>query len=161
MTVMVSVIWFGQFFLAGLPMIFVGGLAGLGALGAVGAYLVFPHVASRVRPVPGSGIGRHLSGRPRPGGLRQRRPARHRPGRGYGEGRICRTPMRTSSSRSPARNSAVIACLLIVALFAFVVLRGFAKLLSGTEPVRPAGGGRTADPGRPAGADQHGVSPSA
>ncbi|MCR9073731.1 MAG: putative lipid II flippase FtsW [Alphaproteobacteria bacterium] len=129
MTVMVSVIWFGQFFLAGLPMIFVGGLAGLGAIGAVGAYLVFPHVASRVHRFldPASGdtyqVDRSLEAFVNGGLL----------GTGPGEG--------TVKAYLPDAHADFIfsvageefgglACLLIIALYAFVVLRGYAKLLS-------------------------------
>ena len=132
MTVMVSVIWFGQFFLAGLPMIFVGGLAGLGALGAVGAYLVFPHVASRVHRFldPASGdtyqVDRSLEAFVNGGLL----------GTGPGEG--------TVKAYLPDAHADFIfsvageefgglACLLIIALYAFVVLRGYAKLLSETS----------------------------
>ena len=37
--------------------------------------------------------------------------------------------MPISSSPSPARSSALVVCVLIVALFAFIVLRGFSRLL--------------------------------
>jgi cell division protein FtsW len=48
MTVVVSAVWFGQFFLAGLPMMWVAGFLILGLLGAGGAYFALPHVASRI-----------------------------------------------------------------------------------------------------------------
>ena len=48
MAVIVSVVWFTQFFLAGLPLIWVGVFVAMGILGGVSAYLFFPHVASRV-----------------------------------------------------------------------------------------------------------------
>lgn len=132
MTVMVSAIWFGQFFLAGLPMVFVGILAGLGAVGAVGAYLVFPHVASRVHRFldPASGdtyqVDRSLEAFVNGGLL----------GTGPGEG--------TVKAYLPDAHADFIfsvageefgglACLLIIALYAFVVLRGYAKLLSETS----------------------------
>lgn len=132
MTVMVSAIWFGQFFLAGLPMILVGGLIGLGAVGAVGAYLVFPHVASRVHRFldPASGdtyqVDRSLEAFVNGGLL----------GTGPGEG--------TVKAYLPDAHADFIfsvageefgglACLLIIALYAFVVLRAYAKLLSETS----------------------------
>jgi cell division protein FtsW len=132
MTVMITAIWFGQFFLAGLPMIFVGGLAGLGAVGAVGAYLVFPHVASRVHRFldPASGdtyqVDRSLEAFVNGGLL----------GTGPGEG--------TVKAYLPDAHADFIfsvageefgglACLLIITLYAFVVLRGYAKLLSETS----------------------------
>ncbi len=47
-TVVVTAIWSTQIFLAGLPMVLVFGL-GMGVVGlAVGAYLILPHVQSRV-----------------------------------------------------------------------------------------------------------------
>src|SRR3546814_15970522 len=48
MSVVISAIWFGQFFLAGLPMILVVGCIALGVFGLIGAYFLFPHVASRI-----------------------------------------------------------------------------------------------------------------
>lgn len=48
MTVVISCVWLSQFFLAGLPLIYVVGGVGAGALGLVGAYVMLPHVASRV-----------------------------------------------------------------------------------------------------------------
>lgn len=48
MTVLVSVMWFGQFFLAGMPVIVAGILPVLGIVGLFGAYYAFPHFASRL-----------------------------------------------------------------------------------------------------------------
>ncbi len=48
MVVLVSAIWFGQFFLAGLPLAFVGVLVLLALSGMVAAYFFFPHFASRM-----------------------------------------------------------------------------------------------------------------
>ena len=48
MAVVVSAVWFTQFFLAGLRLFWVAaGMAG-GVAGLVGAYLTLPHVASRI-----------------------------------------------------------------------------------------------------------------
>jgi len=48
MAILVSGIWFGQFFLAGLPLSFVGILF-MGGIGSIfGAYYAFPHFASRL-----------------------------------------------------------------------------------------------------------------
>jgi len=46
--VVITAIWFSQFFLAGLPLILVGCLSLMGGAGLVGAYYTFPHVASRI-----------------------------------------------------------------------------------------------------------------
>jgi cell division protein FtsW len=48
MTFVLTGVWLTQFFLAGLPMVLVGGLVVLGIIGLVGAYFLFPHVSSRV-----------------------------------------------------------------------------------------------------------------
>lgn len=48
MTLVVSAVWFAQFFLAGLPIMWVALFLGLGIAGAAGAYYFFPHVSSRL-----------------------------------------------------------------------------------------------------------------
>ena len=47
MTVLVSLIWFGQFFLAGMPLMLAAALPIAGILCLCGAYYTFPHFASR------------------------------------------------------------------------------------------------------------------
>lgn len=48
MTVVMTAIWFCQLFLVGIPLLYVGGLAATGVGGLGAAYLIFPHVSSRV-----------------------------------------------------------------------------------------------------------------
>ena len=48
MTFVISVTWFAQFVLAGLPLLWVGGLAVAGIGGVIGAYYMFPHVTTRI-----------------------------------------------------------------------------------------------------------------
>ena len=132
MAAVVTAVWFAQYCLAGLRMIWVAmlGCTGLGAL--VGAYFVFPHVASRVNRFldPASGdtyqINRSLEAFGN-GGLF---------GRGPGEGTV-------KSVLPDAHSDFVFAvlgeefglflCLLTVALFAFVVLRGYARALQDSD----------------------------
>ena len=47
MTVLVSLIWFSQFFLAGMPLRLAGAMPVVGLIGLCGAYYTFPHFASR------------------------------------------------------------------------------------------------------------------
>jgi len=47
-TILVSLVWGAQFFMAGLPMIWVLGLAGLGMAGVFLAYILIPHVTDRI-----------------------------------------------------------------------------------------------------------------
>ena len=129
MTVVVSVIWFGQFFLAGLPMVLVVGFIAAGVLGLIGSYFLFPHVSSRIDRFldPSAGdsyqVDRSLEAFMN-GGLI---------GTGPGEG--------TVKAYLPDAHADFIfavageefgglACLVIIALYAFVVLRGYARLLS-------------------------------
>ena len=101
----VSAVWFSQWFLAGLPMIWVAVTIGMGIAGLTTAYFIFPHVASRIDRFidPASGdsyqVDRAMEAFMN-GGMW---------GRGPGEGtvkRTCPTRMRISSSPSPVKNSA-------------------------------------------------------
>ncbi len=128
MTVVVSAIWFGQFFLAGLPMILVVGFIATGVSGLVGAYFLFPHVSSRIDrfldPAAGDSyqVNRSLEAFMN-GGLI---------GTGPGEGTV---KLYLPDAHADFIFSVAgeefggIACLVIIALYAFVVLRGYARLL--------------------------------
>ena len=48
MTFVCTAIWFAEFFLAGLPIVFVLALAVMAVGALVGAYFIFPHIASRI-----------------------------------------------------------------------------------------------------------------
>lgn len=48
MLVLVIVVWFAQFFLAGMPLLWIGGMVVLGSGGLVMSYLLLPHVARRI-----------------------------------------------------------------------------------------------------------------
>lgn len=126
MTFLVSAIWFGQFFLAGLPLALVGICLGLGVGGLFGAYYMFPHFASRMdRFLSHSGdtyqVDRAMDAFMN-GGLF---------GMGPGAGTI-------KASIPDAHADFIFAvageelgfvwCFVIVLLFAFVVLRGFHRL---------------------------------
>lgn len=128
-TVVVTLVWLGQFFLAGLPMAFMIGIGVLGALGLVAAYFIFPHVSSRVDRFfdPASGdtfqVDRSLEAFTN-GGLF---------GTGPGEGNIKQILPDAHSDfifSVAGEEFGAIACLLIIMLFGFVVLRGFSRLFS-------------------------------
>jgi cell division protein FtsW len=129
MALVVTAVFFAQYFLAGLRMLWVLLLGGVGAAGLVGAYFAFPHVASRVNRFldPSSGdtyqVSRALEAFGN-GGLA---------GRGPGEGTVKSVLPDAHSDfvfAVAGEEFGLLACLLIVALFAFVVLRGFARLLA-------------------------------
>ncbi|HIJ63703.1 MAG TPA: putative lipid II flippase FtsW [Rhodospirillaceae bacterium] len=129
MTLVVSAVWFVEFFLAGLPLVWVllGMVTGLGGL--VAAYFTFSHVASR--------IDRFLD--PSAGDSYQVTTALHAfhsgglLGRGPGEGRVKAVlpDAHTDFIMAVAGEEfGLILCLLVVGLFAFIVLRGFARMLA-------------------------------
>jgi cell division protein FtsW len=125
--IVVTVIWFTQFYLAGLPIIFVFGLAGMGAVGLVGAYFLLPHVTSRIDRFldPAAGdtyqVTRSMEAFAN-GGLW---------GRGPGEGTVKDYLPDAHADfvfAVAGEELGLIICLVIVAVFAFIVLRGFARL---------------------------------
>jgi cell division protein FtsW len=127
-TIIVSAIWGTEFFLAGLPMLLVGGLLVLGVAGGFGAYLVFPHVQLRV--------ARFLD--PQGGDAFQVMTAlnafRHGGvfGTGPGEGRLKMVlpDAHTDFILAVAGEEfGLVLCLIVVTLFAMVVLRGMSKLM--------------------------------
>jgi cell division protein FtsW len=132
MAVVLSAMWFAQFFLAGLPMFLVVAFGMFGAFGLVGAYFTFPHVASRIDRFldPASGdsfqVERSMEAFMN-GGLW---------GRGPGEGTIKAVIPDAHADfifAVAGEEFGLFTCLIIVSLFAFVVLRGFGRLLHETN----------------------------
>jgi len=130
--VVISAVWACQFFLAGLPLFWAAGLA-IGGVGAfVLAYFTLSHVASRVDRFldPSSGdsyqVDRSLEAFMN-GGLF---------GRGPGEGTVKEVLPDAHSDfvfAVAGEEFGLFVCLIIVCLFGFVVLRGFAKALQETD----------------------------
>jgi cell division protein FtsW len=126
--IVVSAIWFTQWFLAGLSATWVGLLVVLGLTAMVVAYFAFPHVSSRIDRFldPASGDSYQMDRAMEAfmnGGLF---------GRGPGEG--------TAKAYLPDAHSdfilavageefGLLACLVLVALFVFIVLRGLTRVL--------------------------------
>jgi len=128
MTLVVAAVWGVQFFIAGLPWVFVACIAVLFLGGSVGAYFTFSHVKTRVdRFINSDGeqgfqVGRSLDAF-RDGGWA---------GRGPGEGRVKEVLPDAHADfifAVAGEEFGLIACLIILALFCFVVLRGFSRVL--------------------------------
>ena len=128
MAVVVSAVWFTQFFLAGLRLYWVAAGLVSGVVGLVGAYLTLPHVASRIDRFldPASGdsyqVDRSMEAF-RNGGLW---------GRGPGEGTVKEYLPDAHADfvfAVAGEELGLLVCLVILALFAFIVLRGFSRLL--------------------------------
>ena len=126
MAVVATAIFAIQFFLAGLPMVFVTALGALSVGGLVAAYFIFDHVASRIDRFidPASGdnyqIERSLDAFMN-GGLW---------GTGPGEGSVKRLLPDAHADfifAVAGEEFGLVWCLVLVALFAFVVLRGFVR----------------------------------
>ena len=124
----VTAVWGLQFFLAGLPLLWVGALGLCGLLGLVGAYFFLPHVTARIDSFldPAAGdryqVDRSIEAFMN-GGLF---------GRGPGEGTVkAQLPDAHSDFifAVAGEELGLLACLIILGLFAFVVLRGLARLL--------------------------------
>ena len=126
-TMLISVVWASLFFMAGLHWFWVAGIGGIGATGVVMAYRFVPHVRARIEKFldPGNGPGASdtfqvdtamesfISG----GWL----------GKGPGEGTFKRILPDSHTDfifAVTGEEFGIIACLLIVALFSFIVLRG-------------------------------------
>ena len=125
---LVTAIWGVEFFLAGLPLIWVGGFVGIAVFGLVGAYFLLPHVTARIDSFldPAAGdryqVGRSIEAFMN-GGLF---------GRGPGEGTVkAQLPDAHSDFifAVAGEELGLVACLMILGLFGFVVLRGFSRLL--------------------------------
>ncbi|HUB98086.1 MAG TPA: putative peptidoglycan glycosyltransferase FtsW [Stellaceae bacterium] len=128
MAAVVSLVWFTQFFLAGLRVYWVVTGIIAGGAGMVGAYLMLPHVASRidrfVNPASGDSyqVDRSMEAFAN-GGLW---------GRGPGEGTVKEYLPDAHADfvfAVAGEELGLFVCLAIVAIFAFVVLRGFARLM--------------------------------
>lgn len=132
MSVVISVVWSAQFFLAGLPLYWAVLLIAGGAGALVAAYFTLHHVASRIDRFldPSSGdsyqVDRSLEAFIN-GGLF---------GRGPGEGTVKEVLPDAHSDfvfAVAGEEFGLFVCLIIVGLFAFIVLRGFARALQETD----------------------------
>lgn len=128
MAVVVTAIWGGQLFVAGLPMAWVLGGCVAGILGLTAAYFTIPHVTGRIDRFldPSSGdsyqIDRAMEAFSYGGFF----------GRGPGEGMVKQVLPDAHTDfifAVAAEEYGLLFCLLLMLLFAFITLRGLARLL--------------------------------
>lgn len=128
MFVVVSSVWGGQLFLSGVSMIYIAVLVALGICSLLGAYLVFPHVSYRVNKFLGIDADANYQVKKsleafNSGGIT---------GRGPGEG-VIKQHLPDSHTdfifAVVGEELGALVCVLIVCLYAFVVFRGFKKML--------------------------------
>lgn len=127
-TMLVALVWSALFFLAGMRMIWVFGIAGIGGAGLLAAYVMVPHVARRIHHFlnPSSGdtfnIDIATESFLRGGWF----------GRGPGEGTVKRILPESHTDfvfAVAAEEFGVVLCLLLLALYAFIVLRSLARAM--------------------------------
>jgi cell division protein FtsW len=127
-TMLIVLIWGALFFMAGMRMVWVGGLGGAAVLGLIVAYSAIPHVARRIQRFidPSSGdtfqvdtaVESFLHG----GWF----------GLGPGEGTVKRILPDSHADfvfAVAAEEFGIVICLVLVALFAFIVLRALSNAM--------------------------------
>ncbi|WP_112662582.1 FtsW/RodA/SpoVE family cell cycle protein [Microvirga flavescens] len=122
-TMLITIVWCGLFFVAGLHWFWVMGLGGAGLVGIAAAYEFLPHVRARIERFMDKSSGdtfqvdTALESFARGGWL----------GRGPGEGTVKRILPDAHTDfifAVTAEEFGVVVCLLVLLLFAFIVLRG-------------------------------------
>ena len=93
-TMLIALVWGALFFMAGMRLIWVGGLAGVAAIGLAGAYFTVPHVAQRIQRFLDPGSGDTFNIDIALESLRARRLVRPRPGRRHGQAHSAGKPHR-------------------------------------------------------------------
>lgn len=130
-TLLVAVAWGTLFFLAGMPWLWIVGAVAAGVIGIASAYTLLPHVAGRIdRFVTGEGdtyqVDTALASFLRGGWL----------GQGPGEGTVKRILPDSHTDfifAVAAEEFGIILCILLLAIFAFVVIRGFSHSLKESD----------------------------
>jgi cell division protein FtsW len=121
-SMLIVLVWGALFFMAGMRMIWVAGLAATAAVGLAAAYFTVPHVAQRIKRFldPSSGdtfqVDTALEAFAKGGWL----------GRGPGEGTVKRILPDSHADfvfAVAAEEFGIVLCLMLLALFAFIVVR--------------------------------------
>ena len=132
-TMLVSLVWCGLFFVAGLHWFWVVGLGGIGAVGIVVAYELVPHVRARIERFMDKGSGDSfqvdtaLESFAQGGWL----------GKGPGEGTVKRILPDAHTDfifAVTAEEFGIVVCMLLVALFAVIVIRALFVAQKAEDP---------------------------
>src|SRR3954453_16226675 len=132
-TMLIALVWGALFFMAGMRMIWMVGLAGTAAIGLAGAYLMVPHVRQRISRFmdPSSGdtyqVSNAIESFVRGSWF----------GRGPGEGTVKRILPDSHAGfvfAVAAEEFGIVLCLALVALFAFVVIRSLQHAFRDEDP---------------------------
>lgn len=132
-TILVTLVWCAMFFMAGMAWFWLVGFGVVSIFGLIGAYVAMPHVTERVNTFlyPGSGdryqVDKSLEAILSGGWL----------GRGPGEGIVI---LKLPDAHTDfvfavvAEEFGIIACLILVMIFAFIVLRGLKWAANESDP---------------------------
>jgi cell division protein FtsW len=132
-TMLVALVWGALFFMAGMRLIWVGGLAGVAGAGLVVAYFTVPHVTQRIQRFMDKGSGDTfnidlaMESFVRGGWF----------GRGPGEGTVKRILPESHTDfvfAVGAEEFGIVLCLMLLALFAFIVIRSLRHALKNDDP---------------------------
>jgi cell division protein FtsW len=132
-TMLILLVWGALFFMAGMRLVWVFGLAGTAMVGLIGAYYTVPHVTRRIQrflnPASGDSFNIDIATESfmRGGWF----------GQGPGEGTIKRILPESHTDfvfAVAAEEFGVALCLVLVALFAFIVIRALMRALRNDDP---------------------------
>jgi cell division protein FtsW len=132
-TMLIVLVWGALFFMAGMRLVWVGGLAGVAAVGLIGAYFTVPHVTRRIQRFldPGSGdtfnIDLALESFARGGWF----------GRGPGEGTLKRLLPESHTDfvfAVAGEEFGILFCLMLLTLFTFIVVRSLVHAFRSDDP---------------------------
>ena len=132
-TMLIALVWGALFFMAGMRLIWVGGLAGVAAVGLAGAYFMVPYVSKRIQRFldPASGdtfnIDLSMESFARGGWF----------GQGPGEGTVKRLLPESHTDfvfAVAAEEFGIMLCLALALLFAFVVIRALRHAARSEDP---------------------------
>ena len=132
-TMLVSLVWCGLFFVAGLHWFWVVGLGGIGAVGIVVAYELVPHVRARIERFMDKGSGDSFQVDTAPESFAQGGWL----GKGPGEGTVKRILPDAHTDfifAVTAEEFGIVVCMLLVALFAVIVIRALFVAQKAEDP---------------------------
>jgi cell division protein FtsW len=131
-TMLIALVWGALFFMSGMRLVWVGGLAASAIVGLAGAFFLVPHVARRFRGFfdPGAGDNYQIDTAVEAfvhGGWF---------GLGPGEGTMKRVLPDSHTDfvfAVAAEEFGIVLCLVLVMLFAFIVIRALAKAMRNSD----------------------------
>jgi cell division protein FtsW len=136
-TMLVSLVWMALFFMAGLQWFWVAGLGGVGSTGVLLAYKFVPHVRARILKFIDPGSGNGVTDTFQVDTALDTIKAGHWLGKGPGEGTIKRILPDAHTDfifAVTGEEFGLIACIVLCALFGFIVVRGLVKASRSEDP---------------------------